>query len=147
MDIKKDTFQITQLEPFTKYFWRVRSIDKESSNSLWSQVWNFYTSNIVSINELPLPNKFELKQNHPNPFNPTTKIKYSIPKEEKRQMSNLKLVVFDILGREVKTLVNENKKPGNYEIVFDASNLSSGVYFYSLQSDEFIETKMMLLIK
>ncbi|MBK8944882.1 MAG: T9SS type A sorting domain-containing protein [Ignavibacteriae bacterium] len=94
-----------------------------------------------------LPKDFELSQNYPNPFNPTTTIKYSIPQKVKSEKSNVKLVVFDILGREVKTLVNKNQKPGNYEITFDGSNLSSGVYFYRLQSGEFANTKKLILMK
>ncbi|MBK7107203.1 MAG: T9SS type A sorting domain-containing protein [Ignavibacteriae bacterium] len=90
---------------------------------------------------------FSLSQNYPNPFNPTTKIKYSIPQDIKGEMSNVKLVVFDILGREIKTLVNESKKPGNYEVEFNAKNLSSGIYFYKLQTGNFSEIMKMILMK
>jgi len=85
---------------------------------------------------------FVLYQNYPNPFNPTTSIKYSLPEQ---QFVSLK--IFDILGNEVATLVNENKSAGNYEVNFDASNLSSGVYFYHLRASGFTETKKMLLMK
>jgi len=83
-----------------------------------------------------------LSQNYPNPFNPTTTIKYQIP-----QSSNVKIEVFDILGRVVKILANEQKAAGRYEIKFDASSLASGIYYYRIKANEFIQTKKMLLIK
>ena len=94
-----------------------------------------------------IPENFELFQNYPNPFNPTTKIKFEIPSDVKREMSDLKLVVYDILGKEITTLVNEQLQPGTYEVTFDGSNYPSGIYFYKLIAGNFIETKKMLLIK
>ncbi|MEE9432186.1 MAG: alpha-amylase family glycosyl hydrolase, partial [Melioribacteraceae bacterium] len=101
------------------------------------------SSNSTDISE------FQLYQNYPNPFNPTTTIRYNIPVVEANFASttNVTLKVFDILGSEIKTLVNEIKQPGNYEIKFDASKLTSGVYFYRLQTGSFIETKKFLLLK
>ena len=96
----------------------------------------------LSVKENNLPTKFSLKQNFPNPFNPKTKIKYEIVKSG---FVNLK--VFDILGREIKTLVNENKNVGTYEIDFDANNLNSGIYFYKLTTNNFSEMKKMILVK
>ena len=91
----------------------------------------------------PLPTKFTLQQNYPNPFNPSTSIVYSVPSNER-----ITLKVYDVLGNEVSTLVNEQKAPGNYEVTFNASNLSSGVYFYRLQSSRgFIATKKLILLK
>jgi len=90
---------------------------------------------------------YYLFQNYPNPFNPSTTIKYSIPSNVKREMSNVKIIVYDILGNEVATLLDENKPAGNYEVRFDGSNLSSGIYFYKLQSGSFIQTKKLLLLK
>lgn len=103
-----------------------------------------YTVGTVGINPVSseIPEKFGLYNNYPNPFNPLTKIKFDIAK-----LTNAKLVVFDITGREVETLVNENVNAGKYEISFDASNLSSGVYFYKLVTNEFTETRKMLLVK
>jgi len=95
-----------------------------------------------SAAEVSIPLLYRLEQNYPNPFNPSTKIVYSIPKT---QYTILK--VFDILGKEVKTLVNETKPAGIYEVEFDGSNLSSGIYFYKLETEGFIETKRMILIK
>ena len=85
---------------------------------------------------------FSLKQNYPNPFNPITRICYSIP-----EISNVTITVFDILGNEIETVVNEDKPVGTYEITWNAANLPSGIYFYRLQSGEFVETKKMVLMK
>jgi hypothetical protein len=91
--------------------------------------------------------QFELEQNYPNPFNPSTKIKYSIPSNLKRETSNVSLKVYDVLGKIVATLVNEQKPAGAYEVEFDASNLSSGIYFYRLVSGSYIQTKKLILLK
>jgi photosystem II stability/assembly factor-like uncharacterized protein len=88
------------------------------------------------------PSEFLLSQNYPNPFNPTTKIKYSVP-----QSSNVIIKVYDLLGNEIETLVNEEKAAGTYELTWNAVNLPSGVYFYQLCAGSFIETKKMLLLK
>ena len=89
-----------------------------------------------------IPSQFELKQNYPNPFNPVTSIKYTLPKA-----SFVSLKVYDILGKEITTLVNEQLNPGAYEITFDGSNVSSGIYFYQLKSGDFTETKRLVLVK
>ncbi len=89
-----------------------------------------------------IPTAFALEQNYPNPFNPTTAISYQLP-----VIGFVTLKVYDLLGREVATLVNETKAPGNYEVNFNASNLPSGVYFYRLKAEEFVETKKMILLK
>ncbi|AFN73778.1 5'-nucleotidase domain-containing protein [Melioribacter roseus P3M-2] len=91
---------------------------------------------------LSSPTDFSLSQNYPNPFNPTTKIKYSVPKK-----SFVNITVYDILGREIITLVNEEKTPGNYEVEFDGGNLSNGIYLYRMQSGEFSEIKKLILLK
>ncbi|MBL1213106.1 MAG: T9SS type A sorting domain-containing protein [Ignavibacteriae bacterium] len=93
--------------------------------------------------------KFSLSQNYPNPFNPTTKIKFTIPGsvETFGKTSQVQLKVYDILGNEITTLVNEAKTTGTYEVEFDASNLSSGIYFYQLKSGTYLITKKMLLMK
>ncbi|MEJ5261800.1 MAG: LamG-like jellyroll fold domain-containing protein [Ignavibacterium sp.] len=89
-----------------------------------------------------IPNEYSLAQNFPNPFNASTKIKYSIPKN-----SFVELKVFNLLGQEVATLVNEEKPAGHYEIYFDASDLPSGVYFYTLKAGEYVNSKKMILLK
>ncbi len=94
-----------------------------------------------------LPTKFSLHQNYPNPFNPSTKIIYEIPEQVRNGIRLVTLKVYDVLGNEVATLVNEEKQAGTYEVEFDASNHSSGIYYYQLQSGSFIETKKMVFIK
>ena len=87
-------------------------------------------------------NRFKLEQNYPNPFNPNTTIKYSIP-----ERSDVTLKVYDMLGEEVASLVNESKDKGSYEINFDASKLSSGMYVYRLNAGDLTISKKMMLIK
>jgi len=89
-----------------------------------------------------VPKTYSLSQNYPNPFNPSTNIKFDLPKA-----GIVKLVIYDVLGREVKTLVNEYKQAGEFNIQFDASNIASGVYFYRIEANDFTATKKMLLIK
>ena len=97
----------------------------------------------VSVDEVPTqPTEFILEQNFPNPFNSATAIQYSIP-----QRGNVVLKVYDILGNEVKTLINEGKDQGVYTINFDANNLASGLYLYRIQASSFFETKKMILMK
>jgi hypothetical protein len=88
------------------------------------------------------PTEFILEQNFPNPFNPTTTINYSVP-----QTSQVQIKIFDVLGDEIETLVNEEKAAGTYEVTWYAENLPSGVYFYQLRAGSFVETKKMLLLK
>ena len=89
-----------------------------------------------------VPAAYNLYQNFPNPFNPVTGIKFDIAKK-----GNVKLVVFDMLGRELSTLINESLNPGTYQVSFDGNNLSSGVYFYKLSTDSFTEIKRMIMAK
>ncbi|MCP5063005.1 MAG: cellulase family glycosylhydrolase [Ignavibacteriae bacterium] len=92
---------------------------------------------------------FNLEQNYPNPFNPSTEIKYTIPTEKTftSKATNVLLKIYDILGNEIAVLVNEKQSPGNYSVNFDASNLSSGIYFYELRSSNFIQSKKMILLR
>ena len=108
-------------------------------DSLWT-----YRAFKFTINQpdAPIPDNFSLSQNYPNPFNPNTNISFSVPLQ-----SLVTLKIFDILGREVAQLVNENLNPGNYNILWNASKFSSGVYFYTLIGDNFIETKKMILVR
>jgi lysophospholipase L1-like esterase len=101
----------------------------------------------VNDNSNNLPSEFVLNQNYPNPFNPTTTIKYSISLKVKSETSNVKLIVYDVLGREVTTLVNEAQTAGNYEVNFNGNGLSSGIYFYQIKAGNFVQTKKMILVK
>jgi hypothetical protein len=89
-----------------------------------------------------IPTDYKLYQNYPNPFNPSTKIKYELPKS-----GYVKIIVYDNLGREVKVLVNQYQNAGYYEIQLSAGELSSGVYYYKIQADNFSETKKFILLK
>ncbi len=91
-------------------------------------------------------NSFNLEQNYPNPFNPSTKIHYTISNAAE-QSQPVTIKVFDILGNEIATLVNEEKSAGRYEVEFNATDLTSGVYFYQLQMAQFSQTKKMLLLR
>ena len=103
---------------------------------------NYKYYNLTEDVSIEAPNKFHVSQNYPNPFNPSTIIKYDVAKQ-----GYVKILVYDILGREVKTLVNELLKPGRYEALFDGSNLTTGVYYYRMNAGDYSETKKMLLIK
>ena len=98
-----------------------------------------------------VPSELKLFQNYPNPFNPVTTIKYKIPSKVKGVTSNvetfIRLDVFDVLGREVATLVNKKQKPGSYEIIWNGDGFPSGIYFYKLNTGAFVETKKMILLK
>ena len=106
--------------------------------------WNAELPILTAIhsNTNQVPSSYNLAQNYPNPFNPSTKISFSIPKA-----GNVKLAVFDILGKQVTELVNGFKQAGTYDINFNASNIASGVYFYKIESGSFTEVKKMLLVK
>ena len=95
----------------------------------------------VSASE-QLPNDFALEQNYPNPFNPSTQINFNVANR-----SNVKLTVFDILGREVATLVDKEMMPGKYNVVFDAGDLPAGIYFYKIQAGKYSQTNKMILLK
>ena len=89
-----------------------------------------------------IPKQYELSQNYPNPFNPTTTIKYSLPKN-----GIVTIKIYDVTGREIRTLVNEMKTAGNYVVDFNGIDISSGVYFYRIKVGDFVMTKRMVLIK
>jgi len=101
----------------------------------------------ISHDNKIIPKQYSLSQNYPNPFNPSTKIRFEFPLNKGGLKGVVTLKVYDILGKEVQTLVNEQLQPGSYEVTFDGSNLPSGVYFYQLRAGDFIETKKMLIIK
>ena len=129
----------------------------QTANSNWaifdannSTIWTNATFTNLTAPSLTLetsstptiPKDYELFQNYPNPFNPSTTIKFAIPK---RSLVNIK--VYDITGKEIATLLNDNKEAGTYSINFNASKLSSGVYFYKITSESFVQIRKMLLLK
>jgi len=124
------------------YEWRLRAVDAAYAGS--EIAMGEFGVGVVSVDDQnnTTPEKFSLEQNYPNPFNPSTIIRYSIPESGK-----VTIKIYNTIGKEMTTLVNENKQPGNYEIRYDASKLSSGVYFYKIESGRFIETKKMILLK
>ena len=107
----------------------------------------------IRIYQSSIPSKFNLYQNYPNPFNPTTKIKFSLPNPSEGGVNKVQLVIYDVLGREVASLIpplwggEEGLNPGTYEVEWDGSNYPSGVYFYILITEQFKETRKMVLIK
>jgi hypothetical protein len=119
-----------------------------SDNVGTGAAWVFFNPSIgISQISTNVPEKFSLEQNYPNPFNPSTKIKFDVPAFERGEGGMTVLKVYSNLGNEIATLVNDKLQPGTYEVTFNASQYSSGIYFYKLQTDNFSETKKMLLIK
>ncbi|MEX0686542.1 MAG: T9SS type A sorting domain-containing protein [Balneolales bacterium] len=141
-DIRETQIQLHALDPNTVYYYAVESKTGENSGE-WSAVRSFTTSNTpTSIDESGVPKSFELLENYPNPFNPTTQISYSLP-----EAGFVSLEVYDITGRLITTLVNETQTPGQYHVEFKADDLASGVYIYRLKANDFVQTKQMTLIK
>jgi hypothetical protein len=104
--------------------------------------WDGLVITEINNNNQNAPKSFSLSQNYPNPFNPSTTIKFSVAKQE-----NVKLTVMNELGQEVAVIANKQYNPGSYEVKWDASNQSSGVYFYKISTQSFSETKKMMLVK
>ncbi len=108
-----------------------------------------FDDNILPVEEVEnlIVDEFKLYQNFPNPFNPNTTIRFTIPQDERRETQNVCLIVIDVLGSEVAILVKESKPAGSYEVEFNASSLPSGVYFYQLMAGNFVETEKLALIQ
>ena len=130
------------------YYWKVKDY-KTGGEGPFSDPYSFSTINLIGIKTLSkeIPKENKLHNNYPNPFNPITTIKFEIAK-----ISNVKLTIYDAIGKEITTLVNEKLNAGTYEVKWpapteDASNFASGVYFYKLITNDFIETKKMILSK
>jgi hypothetical protein len=109
----------------------------------YSDTWEFTSASSIGIEPIStnIPEEFSLFQNYPNPFNPTTTIKFRIPLNVKRETSDVKLIVYNVLGHQVAELVNQKLSAGSYKVDFDGSSLQSGVYFYSISTSGFTQTK------
>jgi hypothetical protein len=108
------------------------------------KIWRTPVSYVINVKQISIkiPNKYTLEQNYPNPFNPSTSIKYTVPTK-----GSVTLIVYDLLGRAITTLVSETQTPGTYMVEWNASRNPSGVYFYTLQTNNFTDTKRMVLVK
>ncbi|MDP2039391.1 MAG: fibronectin type III domain-containing protein [Ignavibacteria bacterium] len=140
LDLTKLSLSKSSLKGGSTYYYRVKYRDHNLKWSDWSNVTSFNTPTYIAASTIPT--KFNLEQNYPNPFNPLTEINYQLP-----SFSKVSLKVFDILGKEVTELVNQEQEAGSYRVKFDGSNLTSGVYFYQLRADSFVGTKKLVLIK
>jgi hypothetical protein len=124
---------VDELAQNGKYSYRLKQIDFDGK---------FEYSDVVEVEVNVLPTEFSLSQNYPNPFNPSTSIEYTVVSSE-----YVSLKVYDVLGNEVVTLVNEKKEAGKYRVNFNASSLSSGVYFYKIQAGSFNQVRKMMLLR
>jgi uncharacterized lipoprotein YddW (UPF0748 family) len=136
------TFGAGPLESFTVYYWRMRAVNTIGA-SPWTDVWRFRTLTVVSVGSgASIPDRFDLHQNFPNPFNPATHIEFDLP-----EMSRVTLTVYDILGREIQKLVDDTLPAGTHSVVWNASAFSSGTYFYVLRAGSFTGVKKMVFTK
>ena len=134
---------VMQMEKYnSNVFIALKSSGVSSSQGIWNIPLEQITVGISSISS-QIPERYTLHQNYPNPFNPSTKIRFEIPGSPEI----VKLAVYDISGKEVARLVNEELPAGVYEYDFDGGNLSSGMYFYRLEAGSFVETRKMVLVK
>jgi hypothetical protein len=133
----------TPLSASTEYYWHVAGIDTAGAGPYSNMlVYKTGTGILAVTGQLGVPTKFELFANYPNPFNPTTVIKYNLPKA---QMVTLK--VYNVLGQTVATLVEARQNAGYYQVTFNGDRLASGVYFYILRTQNFTATQKMMLLK
>lgn len=155
-DIWSDDSAWTELQFDSTSARYIKLILKASNQGKKASIWEFESYGLKKAGQTGdgnYPAQFTLMQNYPNPFNPSTKIRYNLPANNvtlsgnEGSMINVTLKVYDILGTEVTTLVNEEQTPGEHEVIFDAAGLASGVYIYRLQSENLIETKKMVLLR
>ena len=141
----------TSLDENSSYYIELKENISSTDNYSFgrNKIINFTTGTITSVDtDSQLPENIELYQNYPNPFNPTTRISYSLPSVASSfSLRNVTLKVYDVLGKEVKTLVDKNQPAGQYNVNLDATSLPSGVYYYQLKAGDIVETKKMILLK
>lgn len=135
--------QVGPLEYSTTYYWRVKAANQVKV-SAWSDTLSFTTTTVVSVEQggNELPREFSLEQNYPNPFNPTTTIKYALPKA-----SHVTIKVYNTLGAEVATLLDDRQSAGEYQIEWNAKDIASGLYVYRIKAGNFIQAKTLVLLK
>lgn len=137
-----------QADNFGRNINRIRFINDSIGYAVGSRIYKF-TSEPIGIHPVSteIPKQFTLFQNYPNPFNSETKIRFEIPSVNQRNAFDTKLIIYNALGQEIVTLVNEQLQPGVYEVNWDASDFPSGIYFYELKTDDFTQTKKLVLLK
>lgn len=136
-------YTLNNLKPSTKYYFTVTCFNQNNIESWFAKETNFTTNAITNITEIEnKPVDYNLFQNYPNPFNATTIIRYAISKN-----SSVSIKVYDIRGREIKSWFYNNRENGHHELLFDAEMIPSGVYFYKIETPEFLQTKKMILLK
>lgn len=135
-----DTFKVVSgLAEGSIYYWRVQA-KNVSGASAWSD--SSFTNAVTSVSKDNLPKEYSISQSYPNPFNPSAKIDFALPKS-----ALTRITIYDVLGREIRTLLNKELGAGFYEVTVDASTLPSGIYFYRIQSGDFNQTRKMVLTK
>ena len=115
--------------------------DNAQQAGFWYTTFELVTS-VEQIEDDLLPTEFRLEQNYPNPFNPSTTIQFAVPKN-----SHVTINIYDILGREVATLIDDEYQPGRYKVVFEAGQIASGLYVYRIQAGDFLQTRKLMLLK
>ena len=141
-EIFQTEYQVAdELNKGATYYWRVRA-GNTSGYSDWSEPLSFTTEMPTGVHADQVPVEFMLEQNYPNPFNPSTQIRFAVPEQ-----SHVRLSVYNMLGQHVSTLINDTRSPGWHDVAFDASGLSSGLYMYRLETNGYVETRQMMLVK
>jgi len=136
------TYNVSGLAAYAFHFWKVRAANEYGAGN-WSEAWRFRTINLTGVeDEIITPTEYGLEQNYPNPFNPTTKIRFKIA-----AAGFTSVKIYNLLGQEVAVLLNEYINPGVYDVEFNASNLSSGIYLYRLRVNDYSASKKMILMK
>jgi len=144
LDVSITELVFDSLEDDRTYWWRAKAFDTHGNETFSNQTWSLNTNfnAVISAEDVSLPTEFNLCQNYPNPFNPTTMIKYQLPKD-----CQVKLAIYNILGRKVAALVDEEQVAGYKTASWDASSFSGGIYFYRLKAGDFVQTRKMVLLK